>query len=73
MAVWVVVGVIGAAPLLPWLARRREGRTPAGSKLGAFALAATSVGEVAAIFLLLVVSAAWLASGTYNPFIYFRF
>ena len=34
---------------------------------------AGSATEFGLIVLLLVVSAAWLASGTYNPFIYFRF
>jgi alginate O-acetyltransferase complex protein AlgI len=29
--------------------------------------------EVALIFVVLLISAAWLAGGTYNPFIYFRF
>ena len=29
--------------------------------------------EVVAVVALLLISAAWLAGGTYNPFIYFRF
>jgi len=29
--------------------------------------------EISLIVLLLVACAAWLAGGTYNPFIYFRF
>jgi hypothetical protein len=29
--------------------------------------------EIALVVALLLISAAWLAGGTYNPFIYFRF
>jgi hypothetical protein len=32
-----------------------------------------SVFEILLIVMLLIASSAWLAGGTYNPFIYFRF
>jgi hypothetical protein len=34
---------------------------------------ASSVGSAVAVMALLLVSAALMAAGTYNPFIYFRF
>ena len=41
----------------------------AGNALGIFG----NVLEIALVLALLIISAAWLAGGTYNPFIYFRF
>jgi alginate O-acetyltransferase complex protein AlgI len=40
-----------------------------GSLLGVFG----NVIEIFLVLALFLISAAWLASGTYNPFIYFRF
>ena len=66
VVVAVVVAVAGSTPVLSWLARKR-GIAPR-------VFAATLEGlEAVAVVALLVLSAAWLASGTYNPFIYFRF
>ena len=65
----VVAGVIGSAPLLPLLGRLRERMAlPGGS-----ARLVWSTAELGILSLLLVASAMHLASGTYNPFIYFRF
>ncbi|HEX4339035.1 MAG TPA: MBOAT family O-acyltransferase [Polyangiaceae bacterium] len=67
------VGVVGAAPVLPWLGGLRagwvsgEGPRRAALRVGWDVLALSATG------LVLLGSAALLASGTYNPFIYFRF
>jgi len=64
----LVVGAVGSAPVLPALGRWREriaGRPLAGP--------AVELASVASLVTLLVVSASFLASGTHNPFIYFRF
>jgi hypothetical protein len=70
----LVIAVAASAPLLPWLARKREvaggGTHAAPARL---ALRAIDALDVVAVVALLILSGAWLASGTYNPFIYFRF
>ena len=72
----LLVAVVAAMPVLPRLVRLREhvlelwaGR-PAPRRLFSEALGLLAV---ASQMLLLVASAAQLASGTHNPFIYFRF
>ena len=68
----------GRSSQIAWLVDWLEGR---GARLGrarsgavATALEASGVGlEICLVLLLLVFCAAWLAGGTYNPFIYFRF
>lgn len=74
-AIWAVAaGVVFSAPVWAWLEDRviRLGRNRSGWI--ATALAAGGVGlEIGLVALLFVVCAAWLAGGTYNPFIYFRF
>jgi len=43
---------------------------------GAWGIASQGIGaaaQLAVVLALLIISAAWLAGGTYNPFIYFRF
>jgi len=70
----VVLGLLFSMPLWTWL-RRRAARlievvpTPArpAVQIGA------RLAEIGATMAALGISAAWLASGTYNPFIYFRF
>ena len=73
--VWsILFGVVFAMPSWRWiqgLARRAQQRMPGG--LQPAALAAGQAVELLLVTALLLVSAAWLAGGTYNPFIYFRF
>ena len=74
-AVWALVfGVPFCAPLWGWIKQT-------GGKLGQAAPACCQTGvqvlgavlEVVLVMGLLLISAIWLAGGTYNPFIYFRF
>ena len=58
------VAFVASLPVLPWLARRLEGRTLA-APAGVVATAATC-----GVF---VLSAVYLAASTHHPFIYFRF
>jgi alginate O-acetyltransferase complex protein AlgI len=74
VALALVCGIVGSMPVLPWLQAwwetmpRRHGRwasavcTAVGAWLG-----------VAFFSVVLILCAMFLASGTYNPFIYFRF
>jgi alginate O-acetyltransferase complex protein AlgI len=73
----VIALILGVAFSLPlWAAIKNMGaklgaRIPAGGRGIYF-----GIGQAVEIFLvlaLLLISAAWLAGGTYNPFIYFRF
>jgi len=57
---WIKTGCVSFGQALPL------GCRPAVQVLG-------SVLEVTLIAALLLISAVWLAGGTYNPFIYFRF
>jgi alginate O-acetyltransferase complex protein AlgI len=69
----VLVGLVAAAPVVPWLARERR---ELGERPGAAPRLAYLAWESAALVFtatVLVASAAVLASGTYDPFIYFRF
>jgi alginate O-acetyltransferase complex protein AlgI len=59
-----LVGMIGATQLPARLARQLRGREP--RPRAAFT-------TVAAMVILMVLSSAYLAAGTHNPFIYFRF
>ena len=63
----LVAGVVGSTPWLRVLAQRRATATRSSST------AAWEMGRVLALTALLVASAMRLSSGTYNPFIYFRF
>ena len=74
--VWIALsaGVLFSTPVLTWLKDRGQKYVlQTGTRWGN-ALALTGwVAESCAVVALLALSAAWLASGTYNPFIYFRF
>lgn len=63
-----VAAIVGSAPFMPWLHARLAARDPSGPwgllRHGGLALGLAAV---------LVISAMKLASGTHNPFIYFRF
>jgi alginate O-acetyltransferase complex protein AlgI len=73
----LAIAVVGSAPVMPWLKRRYlrntlSRRARSGRRLSPTALAvATGYSFMLAALLLLSVS--YMASGTYNPFIYFRF
>jgi alginate O-acetyltransferase complex protein AlgI len=62
------VAILFAMPVAPAFARWRD-RLALGVRTGAGVLAL----DVAGLGALLIVSMAFLAAGTYNPFIYFRF
>ncbi len=68
----LAVAAVGSAPLLPrlgrWLDRPRgQAPLPAGARATIDAL------RVVALLVVFLLSAAQVAAGTYNPFIYFRF
>jgi alginate O-acetyltransferase complex protein AlgI len=67
VALALTAGLIGSAPTLGQLAAR--GRQSLGSRSGAVLGWAGNV----AVMALLLLSVLQIASGTYNPFIYFRF
>ena len=62
MPLWAAIKTTGA---------KLGGVIPAGGRGFYFGLG--QVVEILLVVVLLVISAAWLAGGTYNPFIYFRF
>ncbi|HEY1327788.1 MAG TPA: MBOAT family protein [Casimicrobiaceae bacterium] len=64
----LVVAVVFAAPVAPMLGRWRD-RLAASPRAGGVTLTL----DFAGLAVLLWASAAFLAAGTYNPFIYFRF
>jgi alginate O-acetyltransferase complex protein AlgI len=70
----MIAGMAFSTPLWPWLkqwfARMLE-TLPQALRSGARATGAFA--HLVLIIALLLISAAWLAGGTYNPFIYFRF
>jgi alginate O-acetyltransferase complex protein AlgI len=72
---WMIVaGTVFSMPAWPrlreWTARKLEALPEA---LRSPAHAAVAIGGVGLHAGLLLICAAWLAGGTYNPFIYFRF
>jgi alginate O-acetyltransferase complex protein AlgI len=70
----LVAGVLFSTPLWPWLKERlTRGLGVMPEKIRPVAHAAGLVLEPVLVIALLVISAAWLAGSTYNPFIYFRF
>ena len=70
----IVAGAVFSMPAWAWmrsLASRTIERLPDRARTPALGFAMTL--ESALVVALLLVSAAWLAGSTYNPFIYFRF
>jgi alginate O-acetyltransferase complex protein AlgI len=68
------IGVVLSAPIWPWLRGSLARWTEARTGVGRTAMETASlVLDPLMTGMLLLVSAAWLAGGTYNPFIYFRF
>ncbi len=74
LALALIAGAIGSAPMLPFLALIR-GKILAGvdGLVGSGLRISLALVEVATLSLLFLSSAMLLAAGTYNPFIYFRF
>ncbi|MHC4506509.1 MAG: MBOAT family O-acyltransferase, partial [Planctomycetota bacterium] len=70
----LAAGAVFSTPVLPVLRRLRERLvTSRAGSVPTVVEGALSFGEVLGLVLLLLASASWLAAGTYNPFIYFRF
>jgi alginate O-acetyltransferase complex protein AlgI len=70
----LAAGLILSTPVWPWLKQwgaRMFATLP--DPLASLAHITAAVVQLVAIAALLIISAAWLAGGTYNPFIYFRF
>ena len=72
LAIVMLAGVLGAAPLLPKMHALLHDRANFLQRSDAVKVW-LSIGEVSVILTVFVLSAASLAAGTYNPFIYFRF
>ena len=74
VALALIAGVVGSTPVLPMLMRLRgEYLAPVSGPLRIVLRNGLAVTELASLSLLLLTSAMFLAAGTYNPFIYFRF
>jgi len=70
--VWAILaGIVFSTPFASWL--KREVLRTSPQRLRPSVRIAGMLAEPVALTILLVVSAAWLADGTYNPFVYFRF
>ncbi len=73
----MVIGIMLSAPIFPWLKRIRNSMAENWGNKIAFTTFAVNAGSslINILFLgiLLGVCALYLASGSYNPFIYFRF
>jgi alginate O-acetyltransferase complex protein AlgI len=70
----ISAGLVFSMPVVPWLRARGQRILAAATGVWATVLRMTALTlETSLVMALLLLSAAWLASGTYNPFIYFRF
>ena len=70
----MVAGVLFSTPLVPHFGRQSGKYIVAlAGKTQATVEAVFLFGEVTAYIFVLLVSSAWLAGSTYQPFIYFRF
>ena len=70
----LIVGIPFCGPLWGWIKNtciRLGQATPASCRIGVQLFG--SALEMSLIMGILLISALWLAGGTYNPFIYFRF
>jgi alginate O-acetyltransferase complex protein AlgI len=68
------MGIIFSMPAWGFLVRQAEKvRQYTPERWQGVALGAGLAARLVFAIVLLLVSASWLASGTYNPFIYFRF
>jgi len=68
-----IVGVLGSAPILPWLSQHRAALASAADRTSRALSLAWETAALVSILLVFATSAAVLASGSYDPFIYFRF
>ena len=68
--VLLVAAAIGSTPVVPALIRWADRVGPRSNPTVRAAIWSTGLAALSAIFF---VSAAMIAAGTYNPFIYFRF
>ena len=69
-----LVGILFSGPLWSWLkaqSAKQAARWPGRAEEALHG--AGAIVEIGLVVLVLLVSCAWLAGGTYNPFIYFRF
>jgi alginate O-acetyltransferase complex protein AlgI len=70
----MVAGILGCMPMVPavnqWLGRELDRLQP---RAAVFAETATGLVRVGVLAAVLFGSLAWIAAGTYHPFIYFRF
>lgn len=69
----LVAALIGSMPWLPWALEQRKRLLARSETLPKLAYAAGETVSHVVLAVILLASAALLASGTYNPFIYFRF
>ncbi|HVU01533.1 MAG TPA: MBOAT family protein [Polyangiaceae bacterium] len=67
------VGAVGSLPVVPWLAERRARLPESPGERAAIAHALLDTLGLAALVAIFLSSVGLLASGTYDPFIYFRF
>lgn len=66
--------MVASTPLLPYVVRvlRHRRRTLDLSDRPRFDML-TASGEATSLILVFLASLSWMAAGTYNPFLYFRF
>jgi alginate O-acetyltransferase complex protein AlgI len=70
----IIAGMVGSAPILPFVSGLRKRLVLATRGIGRGVLeSGLGFAELVTLSLLLLGSSMLLASGTYNPFIYFRF
>jgi alginate O-acetyltransferase complex protein AlgI len=74
LVIALVVGAIASTPALPYLVRglRHKRKTLPLARRRDFDTL-SSIGEVALLTVVFLISLSWMAAGTYNPFLYFRF
>jgi len=69
----MVAGIIGSMPVWSWMGTRLRGSKAGDAGPGGGSRVLSDLGCVAVHGVLLAVSMLVLASGSHNPFIYFRF
>jgi alginate O-acetyltransferase complex protein AlgI len=69
LALTLLLAFAGATPFARRIGEWREQRAARGGVLGSMVLCA----DVVWLLFVGVAACGWLAAGTYNPFIYFRF
>jgi alginate O-acetyltransferase complex protein AlgI len=70
----LIIGLLLATPVCSWLETWAAGKMENWPERWSLAARAVGAGfQFVTVLALLILSAVWLAGGTYNPFIYFRF